>query len=126
MNLIAPSSPLAHELAAQLRLRAQELRDQLHAAAGASLADEAPGEVVDFKDVAAEDTRAAVDEVAQAHAAGELEQIAAALRRVDQGSYGLCVDCGEAVDERRLRALPATPFCTACQQRRERAPLQRR
>lgn len=126
MNLIAPSSPLAHELADRLRLRARELQDQLHAAAGASLAAEAPGEVLDFKDVAAEDTRAAVDEVAHAHAAGELEQIAAALRRVDHGSYGQCEDCSEAIDERRLRALPATPFCTACQQRRERPALQRR
>lgn len=125
MNLTAPSSALAQELAERLRLRAQELRDQLHAAAGASLAEEAPGEVVDFKDVAAEDTRAAVDEVASAHAADELEQIAAALRRVDQGTYGRCEDCGEAIDERRLRALPATPFCTACQQRRERPALRR-
>lgn len=125
MNLTAPSSTVAQEIAGRLRLRAQELRDQLHAAAGASLADEAPGEVVDFKDVAAEETRAVVDEVAHAHAAGELRQIAAALRRVEQSSYGRCEDCGEAIDERRLRALPATPFCTACQQRRER-PASRR
>lgn len=126
MNLTVPSSALTRELAPLLRLREQELQDLLRTAAGASLAGEAPAEVVDFKDVAAEDARAAIDEVAHAHAAGELAQIAAALRRVDQGSYGHCEDCGEAIDERRLRALPATAFCTACQQLRERPGHRRR
>ncbi len=50
----------------------------------------------------------------------------AALRRVDEGSYGLCLDCGEPIDERRLAALPATPFCTACQAIHERPAMPRR
>jgi len=81
--------------------------------------------VLDFKDVAAEDARALVDEVSHAHAATELAEIAAALRRVEAGIYGQCEDCGEVVDERRLRALPATRFCTACQAIRERPALRR-
>ncbi|MBK6007759.1 TraR/DksA C4-type zinc finger protein [Ramlibacter ginsenosidimutans] len=126
MKPIAPSPDLTSQLAAQLRERRQELQSLLHAAAEAAKAGDAPADVVDFKDVAAIDSRAQVDEVAQTHAIEELERIAAALRRVDAGTYGQCADCGEAIDERRLRALPATPFCTACQAIHERPALGRR
>ena len=120
MSLNAPSPALIQQLVSQLRERQAELRALLQAANGAGIADEAPTDVLDFKDMAAEDTRAVVDEVAHTHAAEELEQIAAALRRVEAGSYGECEDCGEPIDERRLRALPGTPFCTACQAIHER------
>ena len=125
MTLIAPSAALTQQLAGQLRQRQAELRATLQAAVDQA-SGAMPGDVLDFKDVAAEDTRAQIDEVAQAHAAGELEQIAAALRRVDAGTYGQCEDCGEVIDERRLRALPATAFCTACQAIHERPAMPRR
>lgn len=126
MTLTAEPNPLTRQLADVLRQRQAELRAMLQQAAGASIAGDNPPEVMDFKDVAAEETRAVVDEAAYAHAAGELDQVAAALRRVDEGSYGLCEDCGEAIDERRLRALPATAFCTACQTIHERPGTPRR
>jgi len=125
MNLIAPSPALLAQLAARLHERQAELQAQLQAASGAAVAEEAAGEVLDFKDVAAEDARALIDDAAQAHAALELEQVAGALRRVDAGSYGQCEDCGETIDERRLQAMPATPFCTACQALRERPSMRR-
>jgi hypothetical protein len=81
MNLLA-SSDLTQQLASQLRQRQAELQAQLQAANGAGIQAEGAGDVVDFKDMAAEDTRAQVDEVANAHAARELGLIAAALRRV--------------------------------------------
>lgn len=83
------------------------------------LAEQAPEalarEVQDFKDIAVGDTQAVVDEAKAEHALEELEQVLAARRRVNDHSYGLCMDCGEPIDLRRLMALPATPFCTACQ-----------
>lgn len=112
--------PAAHKL----RLREAELRAVLQAAAGASTDHAA--EVLDFKDVAAEESRAVVDEAAYAHAAEELAQVLAALRRIGDGSYGLCEDCGEPIDQRRLSALPATPYCTACQAIHERPGTLRR
>ncbi|UUZ76061.1 TraR/DksA family transcriptional regulator [Polaromonas sp. P1(28)-13] len=72
-------------------------------------------DVTDFKDVAGEQSRAAVDEAKVDHAAHELELVLAARRRLADGSYGHCLDCGEAIDLRRLTALPATPCCPACQ-----------
>jgi DnaK suppressor protein len=125
MNLIAPSPALLEQLAAQLHQRQAELQAQLRDASGAAIAEAAAGDVQDFKDVAAEDVRALIDDAAQAHAALELDQVAAALRRVDAGSYGQCEDCGEPIDERRLQAMPATRFCTACQALRERPSMHR-
>lgn len=105
----------------QLLARQAELRQYLQQAAGVGKVDsDQPYEVLDFKDVAAEDSQAAVTEVATEKAARELRDIAAALRRIDEGEYGLCEDCGDPVDERRLLALPATRYCTSCQSVHER------
>lgn len=35
----------------------------------------------------------------------------AALKRLDEGEYGYCVNCGEAIGIERLALDPATPFC---------------
>ncbi len=37
----------------------------------------------------------------------------AALKRLDEGEYGYCVNCGEAIGAERLALDPATPFCIA-------------
>lgn len=126
MTLMAESDSLLRQMSTTLQQREAELRTLLQEAAGANIAGDNPPEVLDFKDVAAEETRAVVDEAAYAHAAEELSQVVAALRRVEDGTYGSCEDCGEAIDERRLRALPATPFCTACQTIHERPGTPRR
>lgn len=127
MPVLVASSPVTKQLAAKLRQREAELRSLLQAHAGAAVgASDNPPEVLDFKDVAAEDTRAIIDEVALTHATRELRQVMAALRRVDDGSYGECQDCGEEIDERRLFAMPATEFCTACQAIHERPAMPRR
>lgn len=98
------------------------------------LASNHPGEtleanqrdVQDFKDVAIEQSRAVVDEAQAEHAAHELEQVLAARQRLVEGTYGICLDCGEDIDLRRLAALPSTPYCTACQAIREHAGAGRR
>jgi DnaK suppressor protein len=45
----------------------------------------------------------------------ELDEIAAALRRLGSGGYGLCESCREPIELPRLRAVPAARFCLACQ-----------
>ena len=49
-----------------------------------------------------------------------LAQVEAALQRIAQEEYGFCVGCGEEIGHGRLKARPETPFCVACQNRRER------
>jgi DnaK suppressor protein len=52
----------------------------------------------------------------------EILQIDAALARVDAGEYGVCRDCGNDIDTRRLAALPYAVLCTECASQRERVP----
>jgi RNA polymerase-binding transcription factor DksA len=44
----------------------------------------------------------------------EIRMIEAALDRIDAGSYGVCVSCGDEISEERLNVLPATPKCRDC------------
>ena len=38
-----------------------------------------------------------------------------ALRRMEEGSYGMCVRCGKEIDEKRLEAMPTARYDAACQ-----------
>ncbi len=44
----------------------------------------------------------------------ELARIAAALKRMDDGEYGYCIECGEAIAGKRLDFDPAIPTCIYC------------
>jgi RNA polymerase-binding transcription factor len=44
----------------------------------------------------------------------EIKQIRAALQRIAQGEYGICIRCGEPIDPKRLKALPTALTCIAC------------
>ena len=47
-------------------------------------------------------------------AVDELRDINRALARVDAGDYGICLNCGEAIEPRRLEALPYAELCVSC------------
>jgi DnaK suppressor protein len=53
----------------------------------------------------------------------EIGLIDAAIARVDAGEYGVCRDCDQEIDPRRLAALPYALLCTECAQRREQVQL---
>ncbi len=46
-------------------------------------------------------------------------QIAVALNAFGRDEYGFCQRCQEPIGYRRLNARPETPFCLACQEKRE-------
>jgi DnaK suppressor protein len=50
-----------------------------------------------------------------------LEQVTAALDRLDRGEFGRCTSCGRAIAAERLAALPYTPHCVACARRLQEA-----
>ncbi len=56
------------------------------------------------------------------HETAELDQIDQALKRLDQGVYGICVDCGMEVAPERLQALPQAARCMPCQEKAEHHP----
>lgn len=49
----------------------------------------------------------------------ELADVEHALRRLDDGTYGVCEACGRPIDEARLEALPAARFCLDDQSKAE-------
>ncbi|MBO4274116.1 TraR/DksA family transcriptional regulator [Microbispora triticiradicis] len=63
----------------------------------------------------ADRTRAMLDAAGRQRTA-----VLAALRRLDDGGYGRCVDCGSAVPDGRLEARPEAARCVQCQSRAER------
>jgi DnaK suppressor protein len=48
------------------------------------------------------------------------KEIQAALRRLDGGSYGLCLGCDKPIPQKRLAALPWAAHCVVCQEALDR------
>jgi RNA polymerase-binding protein DksA len=66
------------------------------------------------------DVERAITEVLEAGTREALEEIAFALARIDDGSYGLCTECGVPIGTERLMAMPQTKHCVTCRQARDR------
>lgn len=49
----------------------------------------------------------------------ELQDIENALRRIDEGSYGICQACGGPMGMQRIRAIPEARYCVSCSGLRE-------
>lgn len=71
----------------------------------------------DFEERASEREGDEVLEGLGAAELNELRQIRAALGRVEAGTYGECVNCGNPISEKRLAAVPHTPLCIDCASR---------
>ena len=46
-------------------------------------------------------------------------KIKEALERIEQGTYGICEDCGEEISTERLKARPVTTLCIDCKKTQE-------
>ena len=54
-----------------------------------------------------------------------LVQVRDALRRMEDGAYGKCIDCGRSIEPERLKAVPWTPYCREDQEKRDALVNQR-
>jgi RNA polymerase-binding transcription factor DksA len=52
---------------------------------------------------------------------GELREVENALKRINTGTYGICIDCAQAVDPMRLELSPQAARCLPCQENAEHA-----
>ncbi len=59
------------------------------------------------------------DLAVQVNAEQTLRLVEDALARFDNGTYGLCVDCGREIDAARLEAIPYAALCLDCQSKLE-------
>jgi RNA polymerase-binding protein DksA len=60
-----------------------------------------------------------IDYTLEEHSEQVLEQIDAALARIEAGTYGTCTKCGRQIAEERLEARPWASLCIDCQREAE-------
>ncbi len=50
-----------------------------------------------------------------------LKDAEAALERIEAGTFGNCLNCGQKISAERLEVMPTASFCTSCQEMKKRA-----
>lgn len=105
-----------------LRLEAACARN-ISQTANAALTDgaELTGASPDSADLAQELTEQDVAVSLMGSALGTVAQIEEALDRIDEGSYGICEECGVTIPAERLEAVPYATHCVRCAARLEEA-----
>lgn len=116
MTALNPSQldALTGQLRAAYDRLIEEIREELARSDQQHYIDLA-GRVTDMGDQSVADALADLDAAMIDRHIHELREIEAALARVADGSYGACVDCGEAVGAERLAAYPTAVRCIGCQ-----------
>jgi RNA polymerase-binding protein DksA len=105
--------------------RVQDAIDYLHQETPGTLEDETE-EIFGSSDNHLGDAAAGtldrtIDYSLEANSEQLLVQIAAALDRVDAGTYGTCANCGKPIAEERLEAMPWASLCIDDQRKLEGA-----
>jgi RNA polymerase-binding transcription factor DksA len=102
-----------------LECRRRELIAELQSEVELPRDDAVAGDVTDLKDAAearrTSETLVGLERVLRR----ELGEIEDALARLEAGTYGACLDCGDPVPAARLRVVPAATRCASCQEARE-------
>jgi RNA polymerase-binding protein DksA len=104
------------------RKRVQEAIDYLHEENPGSIQDETQDSTADNHpgDMATVTFDRELDYTLEANEGRLLQAIDAALTRMDDGSYGACVSCGQPIGAERLEALAWTTQCIDCKRKEER------
>jgi len=104
-----------------LRRMLEERRQEIHAKLR-SLREAVPADADQVKDTeeqSLDDLVREVDFALMEMKSETLARIDEAMRRLEQGSYGACAECGSEIAEARLKALPFATLCRSCQERQE-------
>ena len=104
------------------RQRVQEALDYLHDENPGSIQDETQDSTADNHpgDMATVTFDRELDYTLEENEGRLLEAIDASLKRIDDGTYGMCVNCGQPIGAERLEALPWTTQCIDCKRKEER------
>ena len=106
------------ELERALNERREALEAESHEDAEESRGEvfsETAGPVGDSGDQAMADLIADLENAELSRDLQELKEIEAALARLREGGYGVCIDCRREIDLERLRSKPAASRCFDCQ-----------
>ena len=104
------------------RARVQEALDYLHVENPGSMEDETQEIPSDNHpaDVATITLDREIDYTLEENEERVLAAIDGALKRIDDGTYGICQTCGQPIAVERLEAVPYTTQCIDCKRREER------
>ena len=105
------------------RTRVVAAIENLHEDHSGSLSDEAGEETAydnHLADTATETYDRELDYTLEENSEHVLREIDAALKRIDEGTYGTCTNCGNPIPEERLEARPWATLCIGCKRERER------
>lgn len=109
---------VSHE---RLKTELERQRDELKAEL-AQLGVE-PNDGMGYSTHPADDASLAYDQTAELamrlNAERLLYQVERALFRMEEGTYGICRECGQPIDDARLKAIPYTRLCIDCATRHE-------
>ncbi len=112
-------SPLLDYDAVARNLRA--MLDDIDAKGRATAAEETAAEerMADVVDMAAAESNRSMTLRLRDREHKMIRKIHEALRRLEDGTYGICEDCGEPIAPARLAARPVTTLCAECKAERE-------
>ena len=99
------------------RLQLVSMRDELEARLNAITKEVTHADAPPEKDFAEQAVERENEEVLDALGSAtreELIKIKRALVRLEQGKFGICVECGEPIQQGRLEAIPFSDLCIKC------------
>ena len=77
----------------------------------------------DFEDTAVDFLETQQEQAVLVNQQALLTEVEQALERIEQGTYGKCVDCGQPIPERRLEAIPWAARDVKCEEKLEQRNL---
>lgn len=109
-NTVEPLKALLLERETELLAEINSAREAADAATSADAR-----EVNDLEDLASKLERTTLQDAEVQRDRNELADVRAALVRLNDGSYGSCIDCAQPIAPSRLAAIPAAARCLVCQ-----------
>ena len=107
---------VSHEFAGvqqELLKRKAELEEEMRALNSQKFSDD---QVQDVGDQALTSTMDSLTSSLQNTKIDEYKRILRALEMIEEGTYGVCVDCGNPISEKRLKSFPNATRCLLCQE----------
>lgn len=117
----------------RMKSRLEAKRDELHTSiAGLTEARPVPTDPIDaglgpqdFEEVAVDFLETHQEQSILANEQALLAEVLHALRRIEDGSYGICETCGQPIPEKRLEAIPWAARDVKCEEQLEQRNLSR-
>lgn len=121
-----PTTPMTHTRYSDLKRMLEERRREILSEVQERMRDQREEgtwgkvhEVLDAGESSEADIQEEIEFALIQMKAETLAKIDEALRRLEEGAYGYCFDCGGELSEQRLRALPFAVRCKECEEARE-------